>query len=68
MVRALRADEAGGIYHALNRGTAKNPIFFKDADCEVFELAMSIKADSRAFRCKTMPPFMSSAAMLSEVL
>ena len=37
MGRAPRADEAGGIYHALNRGTAKNPIFFKDADCEAFE-------------------------------
>jgi len=32
MVRALRADEAGGIYNALNRGNAKNPIFFKAAD------------------------------------
>ena len=37
MVRALRADEAGGIYHALNRGNAKHPIFFKDADYETFE-------------------------------
>lgn len=34
MVRAPRADEAGGIYHALNHGNAKNPIFFKDADYE----------------------------------
>ena len=37
MGRAPRADEAGGIYHALNRGNAKNPIFFKDADYEAFE-------------------------------
>jgi len=37
MGRAPRADEAGGIYHALNRGNAKQPIFFKDADYEAFE-------------------------------
>jgi len=37
MGRAPRADEAGGIYHALNRGNAKNPIFFKDSDYEAFE-------------------------------
>ena len=37
MGRALRADEAGGIYHALNRGNAKNSLFFKDADYEAFE-------------------------------
>jgi len=30
--------------------------------------AMSIKADSRAFGSKTMTTFMSSAAMLSEML
>ncbi len=27
-----RADEANCIYHALNRGNAKSPIFKKDAD------------------------------------
>jgi len=37
MGRAPRADEAGGIYHALNRGNAKHPIFFKAADYEAFE-------------------------------
>ena len=37
MGRAPRADEAGGIYHALNRDNAKNLIFFKDVDCEAFE-------------------------------
>ena len=37
MGRAPRADEAGGIYHAINRGNAKNPIFFRDADYEAFE-------------------------------
>ena len=31
------ADVSGGIYHALNRGNAKNPIFFKDEDYEAFE-------------------------------
>ena len=37
MGRAPRADEAGGIYHALNRGNARHDIFFKDADFEAFE-------------------------------
>ncbi len=27
MGRTLRADEAGGIYHALNRGNGRQPIF-----------------------------------------
>ena len=37
MGRTLRADEAGGIYHALNRGNGRQPIFFKDEDYEAFE-------------------------------
>ena len=37
MGRPPRADEAGGIYHALNRGNARHDIFFKDADFEGFE-------------------------------
>ena len=32
MPRPLRADYAGEIYHALNRGNARNDIFFKDGD------------------------------------
>ncbi len=37
MPRSPRADEAGAIYHALNRGNARQDIFFKDADFEAFE-------------------------------
>ena len=37
MGRAPRADEAGGIYHALNRGNTRQNIFFKDDDFEAFE-------------------------------
>jgi len=37
MGRPPRADETGGIYHALNRGNARHDIFFKDADFEAFE-------------------------------
>ena len=37
MPRPPRADVAGEIYHALNRGNAKQPIFLKDADYEAFE-------------------------------
>jgi len=37
MPRSSRADEAGGLYHALNRGNARAKIFRKDADFEAFE-------------------------------
>jgi len=37
MGRAPRADEAGGIYHAMNRGNARQPIFFEDSDYAAFE-------------------------------
>ena len=36
-----RADEAGGLYHALNRGNARAPIFRKDTDFEAFERILS---------------------------
>jgi putative transposase len=37
MPRPKRADEAGCIYHALNRGNARATIFHKDEDYEAFE-------------------------------
>ncbi len=37
MGRPTRADEAGGIYHALNRGNARANIFHKPEDYEAFE-------------------------------
>ena len=37
MPRPPRADEAGGLYHALNRGNLRVTIFHKDADFEAFE-------------------------------
>jgi len=37
MPRTKRADEPGGIYHALNRGNARGTIFHKDGDFEAFE-------------------------------
>jgi putative transposase len=37
MGRPRRADEAGGIYHALNRGNARGTIFHKPEDFEAFE-------------------------------
>ena len=36
MPRQKRVDEAGGIYHALNRGNARQTIFHKDEDFEAF--------------------------------
>ena len=42
MGRAPRADIAGGIYHALNRGNARHDIFFKPEDFEAFERAIRL--------------------------
>ena len=42
MRRSLRSDFAGQIYHALNRGNARNKIFFKDADFEAFERVVQL--------------------------
>ena len=41
MPRPKRADEANGIYHALNRGNARSAIFKKDADYNAFEQILS---------------------------
>jgi putative transposase len=41
MPRAPRADEAGGLYHALNRGNARAAIFRKDDDYGAFERILS---------------------------
>ena len=41
MPRPPRADEAGGIYHALNRGNARQKIFRKAADYEAFERVLA---------------------------
>jgi putative transposase len=37
MGRPKRPDEAGGIYHALNRGNARADIFHKPEDFDPFE-------------------------------
>ncbi len=37
MARAPRADEAGGLYHALNRANMRAKIFKKEADYAAFE-------------------------------
>jgi putative transposase len=37
MPRQKRLDLAGDVYHALNRGNARQQIFFKDQDYEAFE-------------------------------
>ena len=49
MARPSRADEAGGLYHALNRGNARATIFHKDGDYEAFEriLAEGLEAIRR---------------------
>ena len=37
MLRPPRADEAGGLYHALNRGNLRANIFRSNADFAAFE-------------------------------
>jgi len=37
MPRPPRADEANGLYHALNRGNGRARLFRTQADCEAFE-------------------------------
>ena len=46
--RPPRADEAGAIYHALNRGNARQPIFLKDDDFEAFERVVAEGQDKYA--------------------
>ena len=41
MPRPPRADETGGIYHALNRGNSRADIFHKEADFDAFERIMA---------------------------
>lgn len=58
MPRNKRADEAGGIYHALNRGNARARIFHKDGDYEAFEriLAEGLQRyDVELFAYQLMP-------------
>lgn len=37
MGRPPRSDEAKGIYHLLNRGNRREPLFYKTEDFEAFE-------------------------------
>ena len=37
MPGSQRADEAGGLCHALRRGNSHTAIFHQDGDCEAFE-------------------------------
>ena len=58
MPRSPRADEVGGLYHALNRGNARKEIFHKEADYEAFEciLAEGLKRyDVQLFSYQLMP-------------
>ncbi|MBS0207179.1 MAG: hypothetical protein JSS49_30250 [Planctomycetes bacterium] len=41
MPRPPRADEAGGLYHALNRGNSPAEIFHKAGDFQAFERILS---------------------------
>jgi putative transposase len=50
MPRPSRADEAGGLYHALNRGNARMAIFWKDEDYAAFEQILSEGLERYAVR------------------
>lgn len=45
MPRSPRADEAGGLYHALNRGNLRAEIFKKEADYAAFEMLLAEALD-----------------------
>jgi len=56
MPRTTRADEAGGLYHALNRGNARQRIFRKQADYEAFERILAVglaRCDARLYPAGT---------------
>ena len=58
MPRPKRADEANGIYHALNRGNARSAIFKKDADYNAFERILAEGLERypcRILSCQLMP-------------
>lgn len=58
MPRPRRADEAGGLYHALNRGNSRARIFRKDADYEAFERIVAeglARYDVQLFCYQLMP-------------
>ena len=58
MPRAPRADEAGGLYHVLNRGNSRARIFHKDADYEAFERILAAgrgRYDVQLFSYQLMP-------------
>ena len=60
MPHPLRSDVSGTIYHALNRGNARNDIFFKQADDEAFERVI---ADNSAIRGWYLIPVYCSCKM-----
>jgi len=40
--RPPRADEVGGLYHALNRGNVYEPAFHQDEGCKAFERIIAV--------------------------
>jgi len=58
MARPPRADEAGGLYHALNRGNARAEIFHAPEDYQAFEriIAEGLKAYDVALFCYQLMP------------
>ncbi len=53
MPRPPRADEAGGLYHALNRGNLRADIFRKEAD---FRLCGTDKLPASLVFCVPLAP------------
>ena len=51
MPRPPRADAAGGLYQALNRGTSRAQIFHKEADYEAFERILAEGVERYDLQC-----------------
>jgi putative transposase len=58
MPQPPRADEAGGLYHALNRGNGRHEIFHKSEDYAAFErgLAEGLVSYNVTLFCFQLPP------------
>ena len=51
MPRQKRADEGGSIYHALNRGNARQGIFHKPQDYEAFLAVLAEGRERSPWNC-----------------
>jgi len=64
MPRPKRADEGGGLYHALNRGNARAQILYKPEDYDAFE---RIVAGKKRFQERMALPLVSKRLTITAI-